>query len=227
MVARSVTFALAVAASGPATGVLAVVEDCVRAALRLGAAGGAVLSAVGIVALTVATRHRRALAVAGGAALGALTALALSGALRMHLGVGPLVSVSAGAIAGAAACGWFPAAFPFGVGALPGALLGAFFPLAGRAALGAAVGALGMGFVALLNARAAASAFASFAGGLLLGTGILATFGAHPLAREVAARPFALVAFAVVAGVAGTALQSARGDGPPAVAGPDQPTEQA
>lgn len=216
----------AVSASARFADALSALENSVTAVVRLGVAGGLVLAAVGIAALTVATRHRLVLAVAGGAALGALAALALSDALRLHLGIPPIASAAAGAVAGAAACGWFPSMLPLGVGALLGALLGASFPLGGRAALGQAVAAAGLGFVCLLWAREVAAAFASLAGGLLLGTGIIATFGAHPLAREMAGHPFALLAFAVVAGVAGAALQSARGPVYRPFDGPERPAER-
>ncbi len=215
-------------ASAPArlADALSALERSVNAVLPLGAAAGVLLAAVGIAALTVATRHRLTLAVVGGAALGALAALTLSGALRLHLGIPPLASAAVGAVVGAAACGLFPSMLPLGVGALLGALLGASFPVGGRAAVGQAAAALGLGFVALLWAREVAAAFASLAGGLLLGAGLLATFGAHPLARELAGHPFALLAFAVVTGVAGAALQSGRGE-PERLHGSERPAQEA
>jgi hypothetical protein len=175
----------------------------------LGRGVGTGLVAVGIVLLTVATRRRRPLAIVGGAAVGALAALAMRDALRVHLGGGQAIAAVAAAAAGAAAGGLAPVAFPFAAAALPGALLGWEVPLAGRPVLGAAAGGLIAGLAGLALGRALAATVASIAGGLLVTLGLLATAGAHPLAREIAVRPFALVAFTAVTAIAGAAFQLA------------------
>jgi di/tricarboxylate transporter len=59
-------------------------------------------------------------------------------------------------------------------------------------------------------ARPVAAAFASAIGGALLVVGFAAAFGAHPLVRDVAARPFALAALALVLAIAGAAFQLSR-----------------
>ncbi len=66
----------------------------------------------------------------------------------------------------------------------------------------------------LLIARGAGALFASLGGGLLLGAGLLAACGTRPFARELAGRPFAVLAFAVVTGIAGAAFQISRLDAP-------------
>lgn len=188
-----------------------------RLAQGVSAAGplaGAALLAAGIVALTVALRAPRPLAAAGGAIVGALAGLAVKGTLALHFGLAPLTSAVAGAAVVALACGAFPPLFPFAVGALPGALLGVLVPLGGRGVLGAAAGALVAGVVALVFGRPLTAGFAAVTGGLLAGAGLLALLGGSPLARELGGRPFALLGFAVVTGIAGAAFQLARREGP-------------
>lgn len=141
-----------------------------------------------------------------------------------------------GAAAGGVACGRYPWAFPVAAGALPAALLGATVPLGGRAAFGAGAGALLGGIVGLAFARFVAAAFASAVGGVLLAAGAVAAAAPRPLARELAAHPFALAALALVCAIAGTAYQLARAGAPPAVspqrlrqrdaAPPDEPRER-
>jgi hypothetical protein len=176
----------------------------------LGLPLGAPLGLAGLAALTVATRRRRPLAAAGLAAVGALCAVALRGPISAHLGVSLAPAAAILASAGAVAGALVPSAFPFAAAALPGALAGAELPLAGRAALGAAAGALGAGVVGLLLSRLVTAAASSLAGGLALGLGLLAAFRESPLARELAGRPAALAGFALVAGIAGAALQLSR-----------------
>jgi hypothetical protein len=197
------------------------------ALVPLGPVAGVPLVAAGLVALTVATRHRRALATCGTAALGALAAVALRGALAAHLGLSvtpaAILLALGGGLAGAAA----PAAFPFAAAALPGALLGAQVPLAGRSVLGAAAGGVLSGLVGLAFGRLVAAAFASACGGLLVALGLLASFARAPLARELAGRPAAVAGLALVLAVAGVAFQAAappatsRGD--PAARSPGSP----
>jgi len=177
------------------------------AVLPLGAAAGAALALAGLLALTVATRWRLPFAVAGGAGVGLLAALALRGWLVAHLAVSPLVATLMLAAAGALGCAASPGAFPFAAAALPGALLGAEVPLAGRSVLGAAAGALIAGVAGLALARIVSAAFASLAGGLLLGLGLVAAFGRTPLARELAGRPAVIAGFALVLAIAGAAFQ--------------------
>jgi hypothetical protein len=180
------------------------------AVVPLGIVAGAPLAAVGIVALTVATRRRLPLAIAGGAAVGALAAVALRELAVAHFGVSPATTVILLAVAGSAAGALAPAAFPFAVAALPGALIGAQVPLAGRAVFGAAAGALVAGVAGLALGRLVAVAFASLCGGLLVALGLLALFGGSPLARELAGRPAAVAGFAIVLAIAGVAFQAAR-----------------
>jgi hypothetical protein len=187
-----------------------------------GPVAGALLAIVGVLALTVALRAPRPLAVAGGALVGALAGLAVRGPLALHLGLAATTSAAAGAAVAAAACGLLPPLFPFAAGALPGALLGLHAPLGGRAALGAAVGGLVAGAIALVFARPVTAIVAALAGGLAFGTGLLALLGARPLGEELASRPLALLAFALVTGIAGAAFQLARGEprGPSRAASP-------
>jgi hypothetical protein len=193
------------------------------AVLPLGAPAGAALALAGLVALTVATRRRRILAAAGGAAVGALAALALRGWLSDHLAMRSAASVPALAAAGALGCAAIPWAFPFAAAALPGALLGALVPLAGRPELGAGIAAAIAGVLGLTLARLVSAAFASLCGGLLLALGLLAAFGRTPLARELADRPAAVAAFALVFGVAGAVFQLSRSPAAPADRSPVSP----
>jgi hypothetical protein len=191
---------------------LALLAESARAA---GVVAGAVLLAVGLVGLTVALRAARPLAAAGGAVVGALAGLAARGTLALHFGLSPALSAASGAALLAVACGAFPPLFPFAVGALPGALLGAHAPIAGRGAFGAAAGGLVAGVVTLLFSRPVAAGFAALASGLLAGAGLLAIAGDHPLAVEIARHPLALIAFAIVIGIAGAAFQLSRADAAP------------
>jgi hypothetical protein len=50
-------------------------------------------------------------------------------------------------------------------------------------------------------------ALASFGGGLALVMGVVALAGDRALAHDVAARPFVMVGFALVVGIAGAAFQ--------------------
>jgi hypothetical protein len=190
-------------------------------ALAAGPVVGGVLAVLGIVALTVALRAPRPLAAAGGAVVGALAGIAARGTLALHFGLSPVTSAAVGAALAALACGAFPPIFPFALGALPGALFGVHAPIGGRGAFGAAAGALVGGTIALVFARPVTAGFTALAGGLLAGAGLLAVFAGHPLTVELAGRPFALLGFALVTGIAGAAFQLARregssgGEGPP------------
>jgi hypothetical protein len=192
---------------------IAAFGSAAEAARPLGVLGGALLVVAGLAALTVAARFRRALAVIGGAGVGALAAVALRDFVAAHLGLSPVMTIALGAAAGGVGCGVYPLAFPIAAAALPGALLGHGVPLAGRALLGAAAGgligaAIGAGF-----ARAVAAAFASLLGGAALSVGLVVASGASPSVQALAAHPFALVAVALVAAVAGAAFQLGRADG--------------
>jgi hypothetical protein len=164
----------------------------------------------GMVLLSIVGRVPRVLAGAGGALVGVLAALAAQGAIAFNLALSPSVAVPVAAVVVGGACAAFPPLYPVAVGALPGALLGVHVPLSGRAAFGAAAGALAGGLVALVFARAVSLLFASLAGGLCVALGAVAVLSKHPLAAELAARPFALLAVALVLGVAGTAFQLAQ-----------------
>jgi hypothetical protein len=187
-----------------------------RALVPLGPAAGAPLAALGLAALTVATRNRRALAILGTAIAGALAGLALRGHVAAHLGASAATAAIALGLIGGAAAAAVPALFPFAAAALPGALLGGQVPLAGRALLGAAAGALLAGLVGLALARLVAAAFASACGGLLVAVGVLAAFGRTPLARELADRPAAVAGLALVLAVAGVAFQATTREDPAA-----------
>lgn len=175
-----------------------------------GAWAGVLLVVLGAAALTVPARSRRALAVVGGFALGGLAALAARGWISAHVGISPWISAAVAAVAGAAIGGGWPRAFPFVAGAVPGAVIGSGVPLAGRALLGAAAGAAVGGVVGLAAGRAAVTVALSLVGGALVAVGGVALLGARPFAEQLAARPFALAALAVVLGVAGAAYQLSR-----------------
>ncbi len=210
-------------ASGP-TDLLAGVAWLAARLLSAGITAGAPLVLVGLAALTVSGRARRALGAGGCALVGALAAVALRVPLAAHLGVSALVAAAVLGVAGAVAGFALPALFPFAAAALPCAWLGGQVPLAGRAAFGAAAGALLGGLLGLAFARLVAAAVAALAGGLLLALGLLAAFGETPLARELAVRPAAVVGFALVVGIAGAVLQFSRSPEAPAARSPESPT---
>jgi hypothetical protein len=201
---------------------LGVAAETVR---RHGPWTGALLVLAGAAALTLSARSRHGLAVLGGAALGALAALAARSWIAAHVGLSPGAAAAIGAAAGAAAGGAWPGAFPFAAGAVPGAILGAGVPLSGRAILGAAAGAAVGGVVGLAAGRATVTALASIAGGALVAVGGVALLGGRPIAAELAARPFALAAVAIVLGIAGAAYQISRGAGSPPRGQPPRPQE--
>jgi hypothetical protein len=192
-----------------------------------GPIAGALLALAGLLALTLALRAPRPLAAAGGALVGALAGLAVRGPLALHLGLSAPAAAAAGAAVAAAACGLLPPLFPFAAGALPGALLGLHAPVGGRAALGAAVGALVAGVIALVFARPVTALVAGLAGGLVAAGGALALLGARPLGAELAARPFALLGFAIVTGIAGAAFQLAGGEPRGGSRAPGRPLDDA
>ena len=200
--------------------IFASVGDLAARVQTLGLALGAPLALAGLALLAAGTRQRRALAAVGLAAVGALAALLLRRPLAAHLGLSP--GVAAAACAGAGAIGGLlvPAALPFGLAALPGALAGSHLPLGGRAEVGAAAGALAAGIVGLLLARVVTAAAAGLGGGLALALGLLGCFRTESLARELAGRPAAVLAFALVVGIAGAALQLARAGAATSPAGP-------
>ena len=171
---------------------------------------GALVTGPGVVALVAGARHARALALWGGAAVGALAALALHRPIQAHLGLSPTTAAWALGAAGAVLCGAFPGAFPLAAGALPGAVIGAGVALGGRPALGAAAGAVAGGVAGMAAARLVTAAFAALVGGVLTVLGLSAALASFPLARELAGRPFALAAVALVLGIAGAAFQSGR-----------------
>jgi hypothetical protein len=191
-----------------AVGGLGTAADAVRAH---GPWAGAVLVLAGVAALTVSARSPRTVAVVGGAILGALSAVALRGWIAAHVGLSPAVAVTLGGAGGAGAGLAFPAALPFLAGAVPGAILGAGVPLSGRAALGAAAGGALGGVVGLAAGRAIATVVAALLGGALVAVGGVALLGTRAIAAELAGRPFALAAIAVVLAVAGGAYQLASG----------------
>lgn len=207
----------ALAASAPAGVAAEGLTALVRLVLLVrgfGLAAGVLLVAVGLSLLVLAERLRRPTAALGGALVAALAAnlvRALLAPFLARLGLSPATGLALAAAVGGVAAGLFPPLFPAGAGALAGALLGVHLPLAGRAALGAGAGAVAGAALGLLAARAVTICLAVAAGGLALGAGLLAIGGAHPLASEVALRPFALLGFALVAAVAGGAYQLARG----------------
>lgn len=212
------TLAAAVAAApaerlGDVLGALVRLSLTVRA---LGVPAGIALALAGVVALALADRLRRPAAALGCAAAGALAALAARGALAANLGMTSSVTAAGlAALIGGAAGGVAPVAFPALAGGLAGALAGVHLPLGGSAALGGVAGGLVMAALGLLFARALAAVLWAAAGGLLLGLGLLAAAGPRPLAAELAGRPFALLAFAVVTAVAGAAYQLSRAPSPP------------
>jgi hypothetical protein len=186
----------------------AVAALAARAAAH-GPSAGIPLCLAGAIALTVAARRRRPLAIVGLAGVGAVSAVLLGGPIRFHLGLTAAQAAALLAACGAVAGAIFPSTFPFGAAALVGAVAGSWVPLAGRSALGAAAAGLVAGLLGLALARIVAAAAASLAGGLLLALGLLASFAARPLARELTARPAAILGFALVAGIAGAAFQIA------------------
>lgn len=191
-------------------------QGLAEAAPGVGVWGGLALVLAGLGALVLAHRAPRVAAAAGGAAVGALAALAMRPLLSAHLGVSMGTSAALLAAIGCAGCAALPAAFPAAALAVPAALFGAHVPVAGRAEIGAAVVGLFGGLVGLAAARVVSIVLASLAGGLLLALGMLATFDARPLAAELAVRPFALLGFALVTGIAGAAWQLGPRPPPPA-----------
>ncbi|ACL66073.1 membrane protein [Anaeromyxobacter dehalogenans 2CP-1] len=186
----------------------------VRVALATRAFGwplGLALVVVGLAALVASDRLRRPAAAVGGAAVGVLAALAARRLLGPQLELSAVASAGLGAAVLGVACAAMPPLFPAAAGALAGALAGVHLPIGGRAAVGAGLGALAAALLALAASRAVAVVLCALSGGLALGVGLLAAAGPRPLASELAIRPFALLGFAVVAGVAGAAFQLARG----------------
>jgi hypothetical protein len=183
-----------------------------EAARGVGTAASAAAIVAGLLLLTVAARFRRVLAGVGGAAIGALAALAAHGAIASAYGLSIPLAAALGAVVLGAASALFPPVYPLAAGALPGALLGAHVPIGGRAALGAAVGGLVAGLVALAFATPIGIAVASFVGGLAIGLGLVGVLSRHAVGLALAAHPFALLAVAVVLGVAGSAFQLGRGE---------------
>jgi hypothetical protein len=183
------------------------------AALRpIGPWGGVLVTAAGIAALTVGARHARVVAAWGGAEAGALAVLALHRPIEAHLGLSPAVAVCVGGAAVGVACGAFPAGFPFAAGALIGAFLGGEIVVD---LIGVVAGALVGGLAGVALGRLITAAFASFTGGVLAALGLATAFAWVSLAREMAARPFALAGMALVLGIAGTAYQAGRPPPPP------------
>jgi hypothetical protein len=194
----------------PVADAVALVGRAARASARLGPVAGAAAVVLGLVLLVVVGRWRRPIAGVGGTLLGALAALALERLVATRLGLPLPLSAALLAVAGGVGAFLFPVAFPFAAGALPGALLGAHAPLAGRAIFGAAVGGAIGGLVALLFARPVAIGFVSIAGGLLVALGTVGLFAESAFAADAIAHPFAIVALALVAGIAGAAYQLER-----------------
>jgi hypothetical protein len=192
------------------------------AALRpFGTWGGALVAAAGIAGLTIGARHARVLGVWGGAAAGALAAAALHRPIQAHVGFSASLAQWASAALVAAGCGLFPGAFPLVAGALPGAAIGVEVPLGGEPALGAAAGALAGAIAGVAAPRLVGAAFASFVGAAVTVLGASAALATNPLARELAARPFALGGVAIVLAIAGTAFQAARPPPRPALSPPE------
>ncbi|GAO03498.1 hypothetical protein [Anaeromyxobacter sp. PSR-1] len=196
---------------GPVGDALAGLVRVALAARAFGWPLGLALVVVGLAALAASDRLRRPAAAVGGAVVGALAALAARRLLGPQLELSALASAGLGAAVLGAACAAMPPLFPAAAGALAGALAGVHLPIGGRAAVGAGLGALAAALLALAASRAVAVVLCALAGGLALGVGLLAAAGTRPIASELAIRPFALLGFAVVAGVAGAAFQLARG----------------
>lgn len=203
-------------------------------ATRLSTPAAAALGAAGLGLLLAGARSRRVIGAVGGAALGAAAALAAAGWAQARW---PELPRPALAAAGAAALGvlgarW-PPLFVAAAGALPGALLGVAAPVADRPLLGLALGAAALGGVALLLAELTAVAVAASLGAGLLGGAALAFLGPGPEAAALAARPAVLVAWLVVVGAAGGALQWGRAWGRGAarpgapLTPPDRPADRA
>ncbi|MGC3997009.1 MAG: hypothetical protein QM767_05590 [Anaeromyxobacter sp.] len=190
---------------------------------RAGPALGIPVALVGLVAAVAGERLGRVTAAAGGALVGALAAQAAGGWLDAQTGLGAgVVALAAAGLLGAA-CAFWPMGFPVAAGGLVGALLGIHVPVGGHDWLGAVIaGAVGAG-LCLVGARSVGVFLAAFAGGVALAAGLLATFGGGGLGAELAARPFALLGFGLVVGIAGASYQLSRAPaqggkpGPPAL----------
>lgn len=195
------------------------------------------LAVSGLLLLVAGARSRRVVGAVGGAGVGALAALAAAGWVQARW---PEVPRPALAAAGAAALGvlggLWPHLFVLAAGALPGAVLGVAVPVAERPLVGLAVGAAALGGLALVAAELTAVAVAAALGAGLLGGAVLALLGPRPEAEALAARPFVLLAWLVLVGAAGGALQWGRawgrgrgrgGRGPAPLSPPDPPAERA
>jgi hypothetical protein len=203
--------------------------------------GAAVLGLAGALLLAVGARHRRFIGVVGGGAVGALAALAAGGWLRTRWPGLPLPALVASAAAGLAVLGGlFPPIFVCLTGALPGAVLGVAAPIADQPLYGLVAGAAALGALALWGPELVAVAVASTLGAGLLGGALLAAAGPRPEVSALAARPFLLLAWLVVVGAAGGALQlgqswgkgtrrsgSGRGGDVAPVSPPDRPAGRA
>ncbi|HTN53448.1 MAG TPA: hypothetical protein VML50_13660 [Anaeromyxobacter sp.] len=209
--------------------VLAALLRLVRAARAEGVVAGLPLVALGLAALLTADRFRRVAAALGGGAVGALLAWVASGWIAVHAGlaVGPAAAIAAVVLG--TACGLAPVLFPAAAGAAAGTLAGLRLPLGGNGPVGTAVAAAVGAALGLVGARSVAVILWCLAGGAVLGAGLLALAGSGRLAADLAARPMALVAFALVVGIAGAAFQLSRpgpasfGPAPRRAPGSDEP----
>jgi hypothetical protein len=195
-------------------------------ARELGPFAGVALALAGVMALAAAERLRRVTALAGGAAIGALAAMAARSLVAAHAGLSAGAAAGLGAGVLGATCAALPAAFPAAAGGLVGALLGVHVPVGGSAAFGAGIAALVGGLIALAGARSVAIVLASFAGGLAVVIGLVTLGGDRALASDIAARPFVMLGFALVTGIAGAAFQLGA-ERPPGRAGPPKLPEDA
>ena len=170
----------------------------------------AAVVAAGILVLLAGARARRPVAALGAAAVGAIAAGVLGGPAARALAISPsLLAATAAGVAGAAAA-VVPQVFPAFAGALPGALVAEVFAPAGRhlevLAVGAALGAVG-GF---LLARLVASLAAASAGAVAVAVGGAGALRATAPGKALLDHPVAILAVAVLLGVAGAAFQYPR-----------------
>lgn len=171
----------------------------------------AALGLAGLLLLGFGARRREVVGAVGGAAIGALAALAAAGWLQARWPAAPRPALAA---AGAAALGvlggLWPPLFAFAAGALPGAVLGVAVPLGEQPLYGLLAGAAALGAASLVAAEFTAVAVAATLGAGLLGGALLALAGPRPEVSALAARPALLLAWLVVVGTAGGALQWGR-----------------
>jgi hypothetical protein len=164
----------------------------------------------GLVLLVVGARARRPVAVAGSAGVAAIAALWLAARLPAVKEVAPTTLAAGSAAAAAALAAVFPPIFPALAGALPVAVLVDLVSPSDRWPEAAAAGALLGAIAGLVFARTVAALVASGAGALAFAVGVAGALAGTGAGRALAAHPVAVLAVAVVLGVAGTAFQLSR-----------------